>query len=91
MGTVSIGQAFAFAPNFQKGVQSAGRIFHLLNREPKIKNYPGVRDEQWVSNHNSTRDIEYSIYLPINFFSRVALETWITPIYTSDTHHVLIL
>ncbi|GBP59395.1 Phosphatidylcholine translocator ABCB4 [Eumeta japonica] len=36
MGTSSAAQAFAFAPNFQKGINAAGRIVILLNRKPNV-------------------------------------------------------
>jgi len=37
MGTVAIANALAFAPNFQKGLQAAAKIFDLLEREPKVQ------------------------------------------------------
>ncbi|XP_053600258.1 ATP-dependent translocase ABCB1-like isoform X2 [Plodia interpunctella] len=37
MGATSAAQAFAFAPNFQKGIVAAGRVIKLLNKESKIK------------------------------------------------------
>ncbi|XP_026765038.2 ATP-dependent translocase ABCB1-like isoform X1 [Galleria mellonella] len=36
MGAATAAQAFAFAPNFQKGLKAAGRIVVLLNRQSKI-------------------------------------------------------
>ncbi|KAG6459009.1 hypothetical protein O3G_MSEX011164 [Manduca sexta] len=36
MGASSAAQAFAFAPNFHKGIKAAGRVIVLLNRESKI-------------------------------------------------------
>nr|QCO93567.1 ATP-binding cassette subfamily B member 1 [Chilo suppressalis] len=36
MGASSAAQAFAFAPNFQKGIKAAGRVIVLLDRESKI-------------------------------------------------------
>ncbi|CAG9786831.1 unnamed protein product [Diatraea saccharalis] len=36
MGASSAAQAFAFAPNFQKGIKAAGRVVVLLERESKI-------------------------------------------------------
>ncbi|XP_049873104.1 ATP-dependent translocase ABCB1-like [Pectinophora gossypiella] len=36
MGSASAAQAFAFAPNFQKGIKAAGRVIVLLNRQSKI-------------------------------------------------------
>lgn len=35
-GTMMVGQAFAFAPNANKGAVSAARIFHILERKPEI-------------------------------------------------------
>ncbi|XP_045536492.1 ATP-dependent translocase ABCB1 [Papilio machaon] len=36
MGASSAGQAFAFAPNFQKGIKAAARIIVILNKKSKI-------------------------------------------------------
>ncbi|CAH1643412.1 unnamed protein product [Spodoptera littoralis] len=36
MGATSAAQAFAFAPNFQKGIKAAGRVIVLLGRQSKI-------------------------------------------------------
>ncbi|CAH2096061.1 unnamed protein product [Euphydryas editha] len=36
MGSSSATQAFAFAPNFQKGLKAAGRVIVILNRQSKI-------------------------------------------------------
>ncbi|GAB6020134.1 hypothetical protein CHUAL_002862 [Chamberlinius hualienensis] len=36
MGTMMVGQAFAFAPNYNKGIMAAARIFQLLDRKPLI-------------------------------------------------------
>ncbi|XP_066997611.2 ATP-dependent translocase ABCB1 [Anabrus simplex] len=49
MGTVSIANAMAFAPNFQKGMTSAAKIFHLLNRQPKIYDKASYADDKWVA------------------------------------------
>ncbi|KAJ9585114.1 hypothetical protein L9F63_020544, partial [Diploptera punctata] len=48
MGTVSVANAMAFAPNFQKGKDAAGRIFHLLERKPQIYDPPNARNEKWI-------------------------------------------
>ncbi|KAK9700678.1 ABC transporter [Popillia japonica] len=37
MGTASIASALAFAPNFQKGIAAAGKVFQLLNRQPLVR------------------------------------------------------
>ncbi|CAG4987064.1 unnamed protein product [Parnassius apollo] len=50
MGTSSAAQAFAFAPNFQKGIKAAGRIINLLGKsstitdpdKPAIENFVGT-------------------------------------------------
>ncbi|XP_068633658.1 ATP-dependent translocase ABCB1-like isoform X2 [Battus philenor] len=50
MGASSAAQAFAFAPNFQKGIKAAGRIYVLLNKQstitdpdkPAIENFKGT-------------------------------------------------
>ncbi|XP_068633659.1 ATP-dependent translocase ABCB1-like [Battus philenor] len=36
MGASSAGQAFAFAPNFQKGIKAAGRIIVILDKKSEI-------------------------------------------------------
>ncbi|XP_013164675.1 PREDICTED: multidrug resistance protein 1A-like [Papilio xuthus] len=50
MGASSAAQAFAFAPNFQKGIKAAGRITVLLNKKsaitdpdrPAVENFKGT-------------------------------------------------
>ncbi|GJQ78971.1 hypothetical protein Trydic_g133 [Trypoxylus dichotomus] len=54
MGTVSIANALAFAPNFQKGIVAAGKVFKLLNREPQIRD-----PRQPVSNGWKHGNIDY--------------------------------
>uniref|UniRef100_W8B7Y6 ABC-type xenobiotic transporter n=1 Tax=Ceratitis capitata TaxID=7213 RepID=W8B7Y6_CERCA len=49
MGTTSIANALAFAPNFQKGITAAKKIFSLLSREPKILDKPGVSLVPWTA------------------------------------------
>lgn len=49
MGTVTIANALAFAPNFQKGLTAAGKVAQLLNRVPRIKDTPDAKDQTWVS------------------------------------------
>lgn len=48
MGASSAAQAFAFAPNFQKGIKAAGRVILLLNRQSKITD-PAVPINNFVS------------------------------------------
>ena len=49
MGTVSIANALAFAPNFQKGLTAAGKVFDLLNRVPKIRDSYNASENLWVN------------------------------------------
>ncbi|XP_011185431.1 ATP-dependent translocase ABCB1 [Zeugodacus cucurbitae] len=49
MGTASIANALAFAPNFQKGVTAAKKIFLLFSRVPKIQDKPGVSLVPWTA------------------------------------------
>lgn len=50
-GSWMLGQALAFAPNFNTAKISAGRIFKLLDRVPEIASPPGSeeKDLDWVS------------------------------------------
>ena len=41
MGTMMVGQASAFQPNYNKAVIAAGRIFKLLDRKPLIDSESG--------------------------------------------------
>ena len=41
MGTMMVGQASAFQPNYNKAVIAAGRIFKLLDRKPLIVSKAG--------------------------------------------------
>ena len=36
LGTMMVGQATAFAPNYNKAVLAAARVFRLLDRKPLI-------------------------------------------------------
>lgn len=50
MGTASIASALAFAPNFQKGLVAAAKIFQLIERVPKVQDPPVQKNSKWVSN-----------------------------------------
>ncbi|XP_001975658.3 multidrug resistance protein 1A [Drosophila erecta] len=52
MGTASIANALAFAPNMQKGVSAAKTIFTFLRRQPTIVDRPGVSRDPWHSEGN---------------------------------------
>ncbi|KAK9877179.1 hypothetical protein WA026_016927 [Henosepilachna vigintioctopunctata] len=54
-GSYAIGQAFAFLPCFQNGIEAAKRIFAILNRSPDIKNVPNAYKKDW-----EVGDIEFS-------------------------------
>ncbi|XP_030388009.1 ATP-dependent translocase ABCB1 [Scaptodrosophila lebanonensis] len=61
MGTASIANALAFAPNMQKGISAAESIFKFLKRVPQIQDSPGVSREPWHSNGNvQYREVEFS-------------------------------
>ena len=56
LGTMMVGQASAFAPNYNKAVIAAARIFKLLDRKPLIdsdggQNASGMR---LVKTHSET-------------------------------------
>lgn len=59
MGTVSIANALAFAPNFQKGIESAVKIFKLFNRKPIISDSPLASNEQWSQANIAYTDIRF--------------------------------
>lgn len=42
LGTMMVGQAVAFAPNYSKARVAASQIFALLDRQPAIDTSPGV-------------------------------------------------
>lgn len=57
-----MGQGLAFAPNFNAAKISAGRIFQLLDRIPKMTSLPEMPEEKdWVSY------VYYFIYLLVGF------------------------
>ncbi|XP_017069092.1 ATP-dependent translocase ABCB1 [Drosophila eugracilis] len=47
MGTASIANALAFAPNMQKGITAAKTIFTFLRRQPMVVDRPGVSRAPW--------------------------------------------
>ena len=36
LGSMIAGQSVAFAPDYQKGILAASRVFHILNKRPNI-------------------------------------------------------
>lgn len=55
MGTVMVANASAFAPNYQKGIIAAGKIFALFNRRPHIVDPTDPQEEKW----NNTGAVNY--------------------------------
>ncbi|KAI7815643.1 ABC subfamily B member 5, partial [Rhyzopertha dominica] len=49
MGTVSIANALAFAPNFRKGLTAVHKVLKLINRQPRVADAPGAIDKTWNS------------------------------------------
>ncbi|KAB0792571.1 hypothetical protein PPYR_14530 [Photinus pyralis] len=47
MGTVSIANALAFTPNFQRGITAAEKIFNFVNRVPKVIDSPNASAPDW--------------------------------------------
>ena len=43
LGSMMVGQATAFAPNYNKAVVAAARIFKLLDRQPVIDSSEGSK------------------------------------------------
>lgn len=63
MGSMSIANALAFAPNFQKGLIAAGKINKLFNRKPKVQDPVPLdeRNSNWQAYGNVTYyNVEFS-------------------------------
>ncbi|KAH9634092.1 hypothetical protein HF086_001294 [Spodoptera exigua] len=60
MGATSAAQAFAFAPNFQKGIKAAGRVIVLLGRPSKITDPAEPAVKQFISDQASRARAEGS-------------------------------
>ncbi|XP_044757328.1 ATP-dependent translocase ABCB1-like [Coccinella septempunctata] len=54
-GSWALGNAFAFAPNLQKGIAAAQRVFTSIERQPKIRNVKYASKRPWEKG-----EIEYS-------------------------------
>ena len=57
LGTMMVGQATAFAPNYNKAVVAAARVFKLLDRKPLIDS-SGAAGLKLVSNCSSFRECQ---------------------------------
>ncbi len=64
MGSVSIANSLAFAPNFQDGIMAAAKVKQLLQRQPKIQDPQLVliRDQKWESAGHVTYDETKFVY-----------------------------
>nr|CAD7462520.1 unnamed protein product [Timema tahoe] len=49
LGTASVGSALAFAPNLQKGLVAARKVFQLLNRNSNIVDPEPLGRDKWVA------------------------------------------
>lgn len=48
-GAYMLGQSLVYAPSFNSAKACGARILSVINREPKVKTEPGVRDKKdWV-------------------------------------------
>ncbi|XP_052741210.1 multidrug resistance protein homolog 49-like isoform X2 [Bicyclus anynana] len=54
MGSSNAAAAFAYAPDFQKGLSAAGRIIQLLNRQSKITNPKTPSSENFKGTGNAS-------------------------------------
>lgn len=53
MGTIGIANAFAYAPNFQKGLIAASKIDKLMNREPLVQSPRNIPEmKTWAVDGN---------------------------------------
>ncbi|XP_018319200.1 multidrug resistance protein 1 [Agrilus planipennis] len=59
MGTVSIANALAFTPNFQKGFKAAAQIFELLNRQPAVRDAQNASADTWDTGNINYSKIEF--------------------------------
>lgn len=61
MGTITIANALAFTPNFQKGLMAASKVFQLLKREPKVQDptNPIVADSYYGDINYSSIEFKY--------------------------------
>lgn len=64
LGTMMVGQATAFAPNYNKAVLAAARVFRLLDRRPLIdsQGQTGLRLVSSSDTHHCIYYIKYIFY-----------------------------
>lgn len=70
MGTVSISSAFAYAPNFQKGLLAAGKMNELFHRVPSVQDPDHGSDRQWQA-HGSINFYDVHFHYPSRQSSKV--------------------
>lgn len=68
MGTVSISSAFAYAPNFQKGLIAAGKMDELFNRVPAVQDSENATDREA---HGSINFYDVHFHYPSRQSSKV--------------------
>ncbi|KAI4456367.1 atp-binding cassette sub-family b [Holotrichia oblita] len=56
---MSIGSVMAFAPNFQKAIIAANKMFILVNRTPEIKDGPNSTHTSWSVGNITYEDISF--------------------------------
>ncbi|XP_045458095.1 multidrug resistance protein homolog 49-like [Melitaea cinxia] len=61
-GAYMLGQSLVYAPSFNSAKACGARILSIINREPKIRTEPGLKDRKdWVATGNfSIKDVEFS-------------------------------
>ncbi|XP_061382310.1 multidrug resistance protein homolog 49-like [Danaus plexippus] len=61
-GAYMLGQSLVYAPSFNSAKACGARILSIINREPRVKTEPGVKDRKdWVATGNfSIKDVEFS-------------------------------
>ncbi|CAH2103160.1 unnamed protein product [Euphydryas editha] len=61
-GAYMLGQSLVYAPSFNSAKACGARILSIINREPKVKTEPGLKDRKdWVATGNfSINDVEFS-------------------------------
>lgn len=70
MGTISISSAFAYAPNFQKGLMAAGKMDELFNRIPTVLDPDHASDRDWKA-HGSINFYDTHFHYPSRQSSKV--------------------
>ncbi|XP_026317561.1 multidrug resistance protein homolog 49-like isoform X2 [Hyposmocoma kahamanoa] len=61
-GAFMLSQSLLLSPNYRSTKTCGARILHLINRDPKVKTEPGVRDkEDWTATGSfSIKDVKFN-------------------------------